>query len=187
MKKEPARRLPAITEGVFHALLRTWGLLRQAQDPYFARFGISASQWGILRVLQRAESNGETALPLKQVSERLLIQPPSVTGVVDRLERRGLVKRSPSTQDLRVRHLSLTPQGRDLLDKVLEGHAARVQSLFAPLQPGEQQTMLNLLTRLRVHLETCISPVPPTKQAADAGNRKARGETRLRTPSHRTQ
>jgi DNA-binding MarR family transcriptional regulator len=135
-------------------------LLRQAQDPYFARFGISASQWGILRVLQRAQLKGEPELPLKEVGERLLIQPPSVTGVVDRLERLGFVKRSSSKTDLRVRHLSLTSQGHELMAKVMEGHPQRIQSLFAGLQPHEQETMLSLLKRMEANLQTLISPQP---------------------------
>jgi MarR family 2-MHQ and catechol resistance regulon transcriptional repressor len=147
-----------MAEGILHTLLRTWGLLRQAQDPYFARFGISGSQWGILRVLQRAEASGEAEVPLKAVSERLLIQPPSVTGVVDRMERLGLVKRSHSAEDMRVRHLSLTPQGRALLSRVLEGHAKRIQSLFGGLELQDQKTMLQLLKRLEVHLRTVVSP-----------------------------
>ena len=161
MKKTPDARLtPAVTERVFHGLLRTWGLLRQAQEPYFARFGISASQWGILRVLQRAELQGESELPLKVVSERLLIQPPSVTGVVDRLERQGLVKRSPSPKDLRVRHLGLTSRGRDLLREVLDGHSERVKFLLSPLRADEQATLLDLLKRLETHLETMASTPP---------------------------
>jgi DNA-binding MarR family transcriptional regulator len=164
-----------LTESVFHALLRTWGLLRQVQDPYFARFGISASQWGILRVLQRAELKGETALPLKAVSERLLIQPPSVTGVVDRLERHGFVRRRLSAADMRVRHLRLTPQGRGLLARVLEGHAERIQSLFTTLQPGEQETILGLLQRLGAHWETLLSTSPAT---GSGGTRSGRSKTR---------
>ena len=158
MKPVSDRGSYSVTEAMFHSFLRSWGLLRQAQDPYFAQFGISASQWGILRVLQRAAIKGETELPLKEVSERLLIQPPSVTGVVDRLERQGFVKRSPSKTDLRVRHLSLTPQGQKLMAKVLEGHGQRIQSLFAGLQPHEQETMLGLLKRMEAHLHTVISP-----------------------------
>jgi DNA-binding MarR family transcriptional regulator len=168
----PAHPAPAITERVFHSLLRTWNLLRQAQDPYFARFGISGSQWGILRVLQRAELKGEAELPLKGISERLLVQPSSVTGVVDRMERQGLVKRSPSTKDARVRNLGLTQRGRDLLGKVLTHHADRIQSLFTPLQPGEQETMLQFLQRLEDHLQTLISKTPP------AGHRH--GQTKMR-------
>jgi len=148
---------PALAEVLLHEVLRTCGLLRQVQEPYFARFGISGSQWGILRVLQREELAGNRELPLKTVSERLLIQPPSVTGVVDRLERQGLVKRSSSAKDMRVRHLSLTPRGRDLIACVLEGHPERIRSLFAPIPPEEQRTLLGLLDRLNAHLKSLAS------------------------------
>jgi DNA-binding MarR family transcriptional regulator len=164
MTPQPDHPSPAVTEATFHAFLRLWGLLRQAQEPYFARFGISASQWGILRVLQRAEGKGEFELPLKDVSQRLLIQPPSVTGTVDRLERLGFVKRTSSAADLRVRHLSLTPPGRELMDRILEGHPDRIQSLFAGLKPDEQETMLALLTRLEAHLRT-LSATPARSPA----------------------
>ncbi len=160
MKSAPTPPTPPLPEGLLHAFLRTWGLLRQTQDPYFGRYGIRPSQWGILRVLQRARLKGETELPLKAVSERLLIRPPSVTGVVDRLERQGYVKRSASKTDLRVRYLSLTPQGQELLTRVLEGHGERTRVLFAGLQPQEQQTMLRLLQRLEAHLRTLSSPRP---------------------------
>jgi DNA-binding MarR family transcriptional regulator len=173
MNRESEIVSPAVTEAVFHSFLRLWGLLRQAQDPYFARFGISASQWGILRVLQRAELKGQTELPLKVVGERLLIQPPSVTGVVDRLERQGFVKRNPSKTDLRVRHLSLTAQGRGLLTKVLVGHAERIQTLFAGLAPNEQETMLSLLQRMEAHLLTLVSP-PPDQGTSSIETKAAR-------------
>ena len=149
--------VPALAEALFHDVLRACGLLRQVQEPYFTRFGISGSQWGILRVLQREELAGNRELPLKTVSERLLIQPPSVTGVVDRLERQGLVKRSSSAKDMRVRHLSLTPRGRDLIACVLEGHPERIRSLFAPIPPEEQRTVLGLLDRLNAHLKSLAS------------------------------
>jgi DNA-binding MarR family transcriptional regulator len=171
MKRKSDPFIPALTEAVFHSFLRSWGLLRQAQDPYFARLGISASQWGILRVLQRAELKGERELPLKAVSERLLIQPPSVTGVVDRLERQGFVKRRPAKTDLRVRHLSLTPRGRGLMANALTGHAERIQLLFAGLQPHEQDTMLSLLQRLEEHLRTLVSP-PPDIETSSKGMKK---------------
>jgi DNA-binding MarR family transcriptional regulator len=169
MRNLATRAAPALSEHLLHAFLRSFGLLRQVQDPYFARFGISASQWGILRVLQRAELNGDTCLALKTVSQQLFIQPPSVTGAVDRLERQGLVKRVASTKDLRVRHLGLTRRGRDLIAGVLEKHPQRIQSLFAILQPVEQETMLNLLLRLETHLGTLITPLPESLPPGSSG------------------
>jgi DNA-binding MarR family transcriptional regulator len=142
------------TEAALHALLRTWGLVRQVMAPYFARYGISGPQWGILRVLHRAEAGGESALRLSDVAERMLLQPPSVTGAVDRLERLALVQRSDSKSDLRVRRLRLTPAGRKLVNQVLAGHAAQVKSLFGGLNATELDCLLELLEKMQNHLRS---------------------------------
>src|SRR5438132_203931 len=83
--------------------IRIFGLVERVMQPYFARFGISGSQWGVLVNLYRSELKGCKGLPLRELSERLLIRPPSVTGLVDRLERSSLVRRVSSAKDLRVR------------------------------------------------------------------------------------
>src|SRR2546423_3662025 len=95
-------------ETTFRSLIRTFGVLDRVMSPYFLRFGISGAQWGVLRTLQRAEADGIAALRVTELSERLLIRPPSVTGVVDRLVRDGLVKRESLPSDLRVKQISLT-------------------------------------------------------------------------------
>src|SRR5262245_55410997 len=92
--KNPSSTTERPAVAAFRALLRNFGLVDRIMLPYFARFGISGSQWGVLRQLHRAEQEGLHGLRLTDLSERLLIRPPSVTGVVDRLERAGLVMRN---------------------------------------------------------------------------------------------
>src|SRR6516164_1039387 len=118
-----SRTTPRLAEGAFRQLIRTIGLLERAMQPCFARFGITGAQWGILRNLHRAEAEGETSLRLTDLSERLLIRPPSVTGVVDRLERARLIARINSASDLRVKRVGLTPRGRQLVGRMLSVHA----------------------------------------------------------------
>src|SRR5918911_5429156 len=102
----PAVGRPA--ERAFRELIRVFGLLERVMQPYFARFGISGSQWGVLRNLHRAEQEGLAGLRLTDLSERLLIRPPSVTGVVDRLEAGRLVVRVAEPSDLRAKRVALT-------------------------------------------------------------------------------
>src|SRR4051794_13254810 len=102
------------TEEVFRALVRTLGLLERVMNPYFAQFGISGTQWGVLRTLHRAEADGQAGLRLIDLSDRLLVRPPSVTGIVDRLQRLGLVQRDETPHDLRAKQVVLTPKGRQL-------------------------------------------------------------------------
>src|SRR5690349_9389201 len=94
----------------FRAMIRTFGLLRRVQEPFFNRFGISASQWGVLRTLHRAEQENVHWLRLTDLGSRLIIRPPSVTGVVDRLQRMGLLLRTSLPEDRRAKRVSLTPK-----------------------------------------------------------------------------
>jgi DNA-binding MarR family transcriptional regulator len=137
-------------------MLRTIGLLERVMQPHFARFGITGAQWGVLRNLHRAESEGHPALRLTDLSERLLIRPPSVTGVVDRLERAGLVSRGDSPTDLRAKQVALTPRGRHLVERVLAVHGAQVEAVMSALTSAEQGELQRLLGRLEGHLESLL-------------------------------
>src|SRR5262249_34236671 len=116
-------------ESAFRELIRTFGLVERVMQPYFARHGISGSQWGVLRNLHRAEGEGLPGLRLTDLSERLLLRPPSVSGVVDRLERAGLVVRGGTPTDLRAKQVGLTDRGRDLVNHVLAAPAGQIVAL----------------------------------------------------------
>jgi DNA-binding MarR family transcriptional regulator len=148
---------PQPAEGAFRQLLRTIGLLERVMQPHFARFGITGSQWGVLRSLHRAEAEGHAALRLTDLSERLLIRPPSVTGVVDRLERAGLVSRGDSPIDLRAKQVALTPRGRQLVERLVTVHADRIEAVMGALTAAEQAELLRLLGRLEGHLESLLA------------------------------
>jgi DNA-binding MarR family transcriptional regulator len=135
------------------ALIRVSGLLDRVMQPYFGRYGISRSQWGVLRVLQHAEGAGETSVRLVDLGERLFVRPPSVSGLVDRMERLGYVARSASAEDLRGRDIRLTQDGRNLIDRILLNHTAQVETVMRGLDMQEQKRLIPLLERLISHLE----------------------------------
>jgi DNA-binding MarR family transcriptional regulator len=125
-------------------------------QPYFAKFGLSGAQWGVLRQIHRAELEGHAGLRMTELSRRLLVRLPSATGVIDRLVRDGLVSRTALPQDLRVKQISLTDQGRQRVLKVLEVHDHQIAKVLSGLTDGEQKEMQRLLIRLRQHLETLV-------------------------------
>lgn len=149
-------------EHAFRGLVRTIGLLERVMQPYFARFGISSSQWAALRALHRAEQEGRGGLRITELSERLLIRPPSVTGVLDRLERDGLVVRDTSAEDLRAKQVRLRPRGRRLVLQILAVHAEQIDRVLGILSPSDQNELSRLLDRLSGHLGSLMD-------SADAG------------------
>jgi len=141
------------TDSPFHSLLRACGLIRRVMEPYFARAGINASLWAALRVLQRAEADGVPGLRLSDIGARLLIRPPSVTAVVTRLRRLKLVAYTVAAEDRRVKRVSLTETGHALIERMREGHQARIELIFQALSPEERSQLHRLLDRLGTRRE----------------------------------
>lgn len=148
------------TEAAFRALVRTFGLLRRVMEPYFAGFGISSAQWGILRTLHSAEEEGLPHLRLSDLGDRLIVRPASITGAIDRLEKLGLVKRQDCATDQRVKHVCLTAAGRERVACVLQNHGDQMTCVLSCLGMEEQERLRELLERLGQHLEALVDGRP---------------------------
>lgn len=156
----------------FRAIIRVFGMVRRVMEPYFAKFGVSGPQWGVLRALHRAEDEGASSVPMTDLSNRLLIRPPSVTTIVAQLVRMGLIKRHTSSDDGRVKEVSLSLSGRRLVARVLANHQTQINYIMAGLDDRERQELGRLLGRLAEHLEAMVDQPSPF---AKTNGRKARG------------
>src|SRR5882724_555795 len=95
---------------------RAWQLLMRfffAQRAHLpasgAEFNLSAVQCHVLHLIEPGRP-----LPMSRLADTLSCDASNVTGLVDRLESRGLVRRQPSPTDRRVKSLQLTPTGARL-------------------------------------------------------------------------
>jgi DNA-binding MarR family transcriptional regulator len=143
---------PSVTEEAFREIIRTTGLIKRLGEPHFSAYGIRPGQWGVLRTLHRRELQGEEPPRLTDIGSLLLIRPPSVTGVVDRLERARLVAKIPSRDDQRIKHVRLTDAGRRLVERALVSHPDWIASLMAGLERSEHALLFRLLRKLSTHL-----------------------------------
>jgi MarR family 2-MHQ and catechol resistance regulon transcriptional repressor len=71
------------------------------------------------------------------VGPKVYLTPGSVSTAVDRPVERGLVSRDESPEDRRVRVVSLTPKGKELIAPIFRKHAAEIRKLFADASPKE--------------------------------------------------
>ncbi len=138
----------------YRALIRVMGLLDRVMQPYFGRFGISRSQWACLRVLHRAEQEGLRGLRPVDLGRRLLVRPPSVTGLIERLNRLGYVDSNSSPKDLRGKEVRLSDSGRTLVQHILQGHSRQIAAVMGGLDAAAQRQLHALLERLAEHLES---------------------------------
>ncbi len=151
-----AQRIEMPRESGYRTLLRVTGLLDRVMQPYFGRFGISRSQWACLRVLYRAEEEGTVGLRPVDLCRRLLVRPPSITGLIDRLRRLGYVRSLSSSTDARGKEIRLTARGGALVERILEGHSAQIAAVMGGLDAAGQQQLDLLLRRLAEHLESMV-------------------------------
>ncbi|MER8028104.1 MarR family transcriptional regulator [Streptomyces bauhiniae] len=86
-------------------------------------------------------------LPMRKLAQRLKCEPSNVTGIVDRLESRGLVERRPDSADRRVKLAAATDEGLRVARDLREGlHFAREP--LAGLSTGERSALRDLLRRM---------------------------------------
>jgi DNA-binding MarR family transcriptional regulator len=143
-------------ESPLRSMVRCYGLIERVMNPYFAQFGISAAQWGVLVTLDRFKSDYAQGMRLSDLGELLLVRAPSVTSVVDRLERSGLVTRATQPGDLRAKLVRLTDSGQRLVDRIASAHGRQVDRVFAGLSMAQRQRLQRLLLRMTTHLETLL-------------------------------
>ena len=126
-----------------------WGLLvrlffaqRSNLPPLAAELELSPAQCHVLHLIEP-----DRPVPMGRLAETLSCDASNVTGLVDRLESRGLVRRRPSTGDRRVKVLVLTPTGSRLRALLLDRMTAP-PATFERLSLREQRALVRILTRL---------------------------------------
>jgi DNA-binding MarR family transcriptional regulator len=155
----PAADGPAGT--VFEELVHLLGLMARVQRAHFARFGLSEARWKVLWTLHQAELEGEGGLHLADLSRRMLVRPPTVTGIVDRLEKGGLLVRRAEALDSRAKRVVLTNLGRRLVTRILGVNHDQMDDVMDALTGQEQAQLDRLLVRLREHLGSLARTASP--------------------------
>lgn len=108
-------------------------------------FDITLPQFDVLSELEHAGS----ALTMSQLSQKLMVSNGNVTGVVDRLERDGLVRRRASSTDRRVQYIELTEQGISLFRDIASEHETWIENLLGDLSPNEIKALITGLGKAK--------------------------------------
>ena len=147
----------------FFRTLRSLAECYQAFEAYSSAhvrgLGLTTAQFDILATL------GNTpGMTCRELGEKTLITKGTLTGVLDRMETRGLVRRGPSDADRRQVFVSLTPAGARLFARVFPAHAEHIRRAFAVLNADELDRTRELLLRLRDALHDAHAS-PPARSA----------------------
>ncbi len=126
-------------------LVRTNDQLQIHFSRLFRQFGLTPSQYNVLRILR-----GEGApLPILEIADRTVTVVPGITGLIDRLEAAGLVKRARCDEDRRVVYVALTSKASKLLAKLDQPVVDLHKRLMGHLSRSELNELTRLLDKVR--------------------------------------
>ncbi len=130
------------------------GVLRALAEAYHAFHGYSATHVRLMNLTPAqfdiiATLGNTSGLPFNQLAKRTLITKGTLTGIIDRLEAKGLVRREVLAGDRRSFRAVLTASGEALFVKVFPQHIAYLRRAFADARPGELEQMAGLLRALQ--------------------------------------
>src|SRR6266566_147033 len=129
---------------------QAWALLLQvAFERVHAHFAAAVAELDLAPVQAKAlhELNVEPPISMRELAERLKSDPSNVTGLIDRLEARGLVERRPDPSDRRIKGLALTSGGARMRERLF----ARLYSAppaVAELSEPDQRCLRDVLQRI---------------------------------------
>ena len=138
--EQAVRALPAEKQAAWVGFLRAHALITKALDAdLIANFGIPLSAF---EVLLRAGSAEDGYLRMSDLADEAMLSPSRVSRLVTELQSRGLMERRSCPSDTRVVYAAITEEGRELLGRVQEVHAAGVERRFFSGLSSEQVSHL---------------------------------------------
>ncbi len=149
-------RAPTVEAGA--AILRTGALIRRHLNTVLRPYRLTWQQYNVLRILRGA---GPAGLPMQTIADRMVDLTPGVTRLVDRLERKGLVRRERGTDDQRQVLSTLTDVGRDLVTQLDTPVDEADDFMLSGLDLRELQELIALLDGVRAVLASEDGPVEP--------------------------
>jgi len=131
-------------------IVLTGTLLMKEAHQVLQPFGLTEAQFNILMLLKHQFSNNRTNQT--ELGKMLLVNRSNVTGLIDRMEQAGLVRRLPDAIDRRVHLIEMTETGRDTLNKCESVYYKRIEEVMSYLSPEERDSLVSMLETLRERL-----------------------------------
>ena len=136
----------SLEEEAFLALQRTADQLQGRASEWLKGYGLSPTQYNALRILRGA---GDSGLACSEIAERMINRDPDITRLLDRLERRGLTRRSRDSKDRRIINAHITREGLQLLKTLDEPVQEFQHVLLGHMGERKLKTLIAILCAAR--------------------------------------
>ncbi|MGC7101019.1 MarR family winged helix-turn-helix transcriptional regulator [Amycolatopsis lurida] len=147
----PPPSLDATQLGAYFALIEASSLLKHTVEQQLREAGdLSYVQFQLLATLGDSPTGSRR---MTDLADGVVYSRSGLTYQAQTLEKRGLVTRTPSSDDERGITVTITEEGRAVLARVFPGHIAVLDDLlFAPLSRSDIETLADILARARDHM-----------------------------------
>ncbi|WP_156291568.1 MarR family winged helix-turn-helix transcriptional regulator [Oceanobacillus salinisoli] len=127
----------------FVVLLKANKTLGEVIKKDISSHGMRTSDFTIMEALYHKGKQ-----TIKQISEAVLINTGSITYVIDKLEKKGLLERIPCKDDRRAVHIQLTDEGMNLMAEIFPLHQKVIEEIFEDVSEEEKEIVIDVLKRV---------------------------------------
>lgn len=132
----------------FVVLMKATKIIEDMLKKEISTYGINLSEFAVLEALYH---KGE--LTVQQICQKVLINSGSMTYVIDKLVKKGLLNRKTSAGDRRVYYIQLTNEGRTFMDDIFPKHEAFISDIFSSLSEEEQERFITMMKKVGFSLD----------------------------------
>jgi DNA-binding MarR family transcriptional regulator len=138
---------------LWRQVYQTYTLLKKCEDQIFEEYGLTTEQYGVLVAIDYF--GGPTKVT--DIARWLERSTNSVSMIVDRMVKSGLVRRARSTGDRREVRVANTSKGQDALKPANLASLEAVQKILSPLSHEDRSTLLSLLGTVKYEILKCLN------------------------------
>lgn len=138
MRNETERALK-----LFVVLTRASKVILEESQKTIEKHGLNPTEFAVLELLYHKGRQ-----PIQKIGQKILLRSGSMTYVVDKLEKRGLLERVFCEEDRRITYMSITPEGVELITSMFPEHAETIESIMSALTVEEQEQAIALIRKL---------------------------------------
>ena len=117
-------------------------ILEEAHKP-IEKYKLNPTEFAVLELLYHKGQQ-----PIQKIGQKILLRSGSMTYVVDKLEKRGLLERVFCEKDKRVTYMSITQAGVDLISSIFPEHTSNIETIMSVLTEDEQDMAIKLIKKL---------------------------------------
>ncbi|MGI1659753.1 MAG: MarR family winged helix-turn-helix transcriptional regulator [Desulfitobacterium sp.] len=129
------------------AMARSYNKLFSHIEKNVQEYGFNISEFGVLEFLWH---KGEQ--PVQKIAEKILVTSGTITYIIDKLQKTGLVERKKCEKDRRVYYVGLTPKGEEVIEELFPKHQQFIDNLLAGIDEDMKKNLLKSLLELRASI-----------------------------------